>query len=104
MTCDMLVPALGANVWALYRWHILSMYTIVDVKEMLHVCQVATPKGKATDSTREIERNIEFGRRAATVHTRIAAQQQQDTGTNKVDQKVADLLTKWDLTALRLCP
>ena len=73
MTCDMLVPALGANVWALYRWHILSMYIIVDVKEMRHVCQVATPKRKATDTTREINSNIEFGRRAATVHTRIAA-------------------------------
>ena len=49
------------------------MDIIVAVKERLHVCKVVTPKRKATDPTREIKRNIEFGRRVATAHTRIAA-------------------------------
>ena len=74
------------------------------VKEMLHVCEVATPRRKATDPTREIKTNIEFGRRVATVHTRIAAQQRQNTGRNKLDQKVADLPTKWDPKVLKHYP
>ena len=61
-------------------------------------------KRQATDPASEIKRNLEFGRRVATVHTRIAAQQRQNTGRNKLDQKVADLPTKWDHAALRHYP
>ena len=61
-------------------------------------------KEKNADTPREIKRNIDFGRRVAKVHQRIAAEQRQDVGTKKLDQKAAVLLTKLDPYPFRLYP